>query len=74
MEASLKGHTATVKLLLGAGAGTEAKNKVRERMKEIAHTHLYTWLTRWFEEGSTVRPLSPSLELRLVPHVAWGLA
>jgi len=58
MEASLKGHTATVKLLLGAGAGTEAKNKVRERMKEIAHTHLYAWLTRWFEREETPCGLS----------------
>jgi len=30
MEASLKGRTATVQLLLEAGADTEAKNKVRE--------------------------------------------
>jgi ankyrin repeat protein len=30
MLASLNGHTATVELLLGAGADKEAKNKVRE--------------------------------------------
>jgi ankyrin repeat protein len=30
MEASRNGHTATVQLLLGAGADKEAKSKVRE--------------------------------------------
>jgi ankyrin repeat protein len=30
MEATAEGHTPTVKLLLEAGANTEAKNEVRE--------------------------------------------
>jgi ankyrin repeat protein len=30
MKASAFGHTATVKLLLGAGADKDAKNEVRE--------------------------------------------
>jgi len=73
MLASKYGHTATVELLLGAGADKDAKDKVREtkRAKEL-NTHM--WMTRWFEGGNTVWPLFPSLELRLVPHVAWGLA
>jgi len=37
MFASEYGHTATVEVLLGAGAGTEAKNKVRE-IKCVNHT------------------------------------
>ena len=73
MKASEGGHTAIVELLLGAGADKDAKDKVREtkRAKEL-NTHM--WMTRWFEGGNTVWPLFPSLELRLVPHVAWGLA
>ena len=38
MWASREGHTATVELLLGAGADTEAKNKVRETKRAI-YTH-----------------------------------
>ena len=38
MMASHNGHTATVELLLGAGADTEAKNKVRETKRAI-YTH-----------------------------------
>jgi len=73
MEASINGQTATVELLLGAGADTEAKAGVRERMRESeSHTHM--WLSRWFEGGSTMWSLFTSLELRLVPHIAWGLA
>jgi len=71
MAASRFGYTATVELLLGAGADKDAKNEVRER-KRGRSTHI--WLTRWFEGGKTVWPLFPSLELRLVLHVAWGLA
>jgi len=40
MWASTYGHTATVELLLGAGADTEAKNKVRET-KRANHTHTH---------------------------------
>ena len=34
IAASVNDHTATVELLLGAGADTEAKDKVSKRMKE----------------------------------------
>ena len=34
MKATTRGHTAIVELLLGAGAGKEAKDEVRERMRE----------------------------------------
>ena len=39
MRASANGDTATVELLLGAGADTDAKNMVRER-KRITHTRV----------------------------------
>ena len=40
MYASYEGHTATVELLLEAGADKEAKNEVSERMRESeSHTH-----------------------------------
>jgi len=40
MEASLRGRTATVELLLGAGADKEVKEMVRERMRASeSHTH-----------------------------------
>jgi len=39
MEASINGQTATVELLLGAGADKEAKNEVRERKREYHSTH-----------------------------------
>jgi len=40
--ASTYGHTATVELLLGAGADKEAKEMVSERMRESeSHTHLH---------------------------------
>ena len=72
--ASLNGHTATVQLLLGAGADKEARDQVREKKRERS-THTRMWLTRWIEEGSTVYPLFTSLALRLEhTHVAWGLA
>jgi len=38
MAASVRGHTATAELLLGAGANKDAKDKVRE---EKNHTHTY---------------------------------
>ena len=41
MMASIKGYTATVQLLLEAGADKEAKDKVRET-KRKNHTHLHT--------------------------------
>ena len=42
MLASREGHTATVELLLGAGADKEAKEMVSERMRESeSHTHLH---------------------------------
>jgi len=42
MYASENGHTATVELLLGAGADTDAKNEVRERKREYyTHTHTH---------------------------------
>ena len=50
--ASEGGHTAIVELLLGAGADKEAKNKVRERMRERS-THTHMWLTRWCERENT---------------------
>ena len=40
MAASQYGHTATVELLLGAGADKEAKDQVREKERErITHTY-----------------------------------
>jgi hypothetical protein len=39
MVASEIGHTPTVKLLLEAGADTEAKNKVREKNEREPHPH-----------------------------------
>ena len=40
--ASINGQTATVELLLGAGADKEAKEMVSERMRESeSHTHLH---------------------------------
>ena len=39
MMASENGHTATVELLLGAGADTEAKDEVSGR-KRANHTHI----------------------------------
>ena len=40
MMASREGHTATVELLLGAGADKDAKDNVSERMRESeSHTH-----------------------------------
>jgi len=71
MMASRNGRTATVQLLLEAGADKDAKSKVRERKRE---NYTHKWLSKWFEGGSNVWPLFTSLELRLVPHVAWGLA
>jgi len=41
MKASHKGYTATVELLLGAGADKEAKGGVSERKREKS-THTYT--------------------------------
>ena len=42
MLASANGDTATVELLLGAGADKEAKEMVSERMRESeSHTHLH---------------------------------
>jgi ankyrin repeat protein len=38
MRASRKGHTATVELLLGAGADMDAEDVVRERKREN-YTH-----------------------------------
>ena len=73
MYASENGHTATVELLLGAGADTDAKNEVRERKREYyTHTHTHKWLSRWFEGGSTMWSLFTSLELRLI-HVRPGV-
>ena len=69
MEASLYGHTATVQLLLEAGADNDAKTVVRET-KRMNLTHLHTWLTRWFGVFSPC-DLFPSLWLRLV-HVRPG--
>ena len=40
MRASDRGYTATVELLLGAGADKEVKEMVRERMRASeSHTH-----------------------------------
>jgi ankyrin repeat protein len=41
--ASAKGHTATVEVLLKAGADKDAKDKVGDRKRE-AHTHPHMWL------------------------------
>jgi ankyrin repeat protein len=41
MMASIKGYTATVQLLLEAGADKDAKSRVRET-KRKHHTHLHT--------------------------------
>jgi len=48
MSDSYKGHTATVELLLGAGADKEVMDNVRERMRKN-YTHTHVWLTRRFE-------------------------
>ena len=46
--ASNKGHTATVQLLLGAGADKDAENQVREKKKKYTQRHM--WLTSLFGE------------------------
>jgi hypothetical protein len=52
MHASEYGHTATVKLLLGAGADKEAKDKVREKKRAIhTHTHTCGWQDGLKEEN-----------------------
>jgi hypothetical protein len=48
MRASDRGYTATVELLLGAGADKEVMDNVRERMRKN-YTHTHVWLTRRFE-------------------------
>jgi len=60
MGASQEGHTATVQLLLEAGADKDATDEVRERKrKSRSHTHVIEKNVR----GGTMWPLFTTLRL-----------
>jgi len=84
MWASKGGHTATVELLLGAGADKEVKDEVREGMREnYTRARAYDWLDGLKErkhrvaslpivgaEASTTCSLGPGLGAAIThPHM-----
>jgi len=68
----MRGYTATVQLLLGAGADKEAKNKVSERKRMIeTHTHVVDKLV-WRRKHHVASFHYVMAEAKA--HLAWGLA